>query len=74
MTLKSTKASSKTVLTRSPVNTQKVIVPAKKNATNRHNQIEKEAYYLAEKGNFQSDSVAYWLQAESIINENRAVK
>jgi hypothetical protein len=46
MTLQSTKSSAKTVLTSSPINTQKVIVPAKINATNRHSQIEKRLTIL----------------------------
>jgi len=74
MTLKSTKSSAKTALSKSPLNSQKVKVPTKKNASNRHSQIEKEAYYLAEKASFQGDSLAYWLQAESSINKNIALK
>jgi hypothetical protein len=74
MTLQSTKSSAKTVLTSPPINTQKVIVPAKINATHRHSQIEKEAYYLAENENFKGDPVAHWLQAETSIDTKLAVK
>jgi hypothetical protein len=75
MTLKSTKTSEKAVLKTTPqVNTKRVSIPTKINANNRHDQIAKEAYYLAENAHFKGDSVAHWLQAEASIDAKLATK
>lgn len=75
MTLKSAKRSEKTALKTAPhINTQKASTPAKLNAKNRHNQIAKAAYFLAENENFKGDAVAHWLQAEASVDAKLAVK
>lgn len=75
MTLKSRKTPANTVSrTPPPINTQQVSAPTKINAKHRHNQIAKEAYYLAENSNFKGNSLDHWLQAEANIDAKLVVK
>lgn len=75
MTLEIRKTSAKTTLKTTPqINAQKVSISNKVDVKNRHNQIAKAAYYLAQNENFKGDSVTHWLQAEASIDGKLASK